>query len=382
MDFSLTEEQAYRRDAIIRFAQDELNGGIIERDAGHVFPRELWTRCKDLDLLGLSVPKSFGGGGLDALSTVLAMEAFGYGCHDSGLVFSIGAHLFSCAVPIWKHGTEDQKRRYLPGLCNGELIGGNASTEPQAGSDIFSMSTAARGDGANFRISGRKIFVSNGPVADVLVVTAVTDEQKRSFGGISSFIVEMTTTGVNRSAAHPKMGLRTAPLGDVAFNDCKIPLSNRLGPAGAGSAIFAEFMTWERIGISAGHLGTMQRLLESTIAHARRRVQFGQPIGKFQSVANAVADMKLDLEAARLLVYRAAWLLDQDKSVLLEAALAKLSASEALVRAAATAIRVLGGSGYLTETGVERSLRDAMASTIYSGTSDIQRNIIARWLGL
>jgi alkylation response protein AidB-like acyl-CoA dehydrogenase len=382
MDFSLTEEQECRREAIIRFAQDELNRGVIERDVDHVFSRELWTRCKDLGLLGLSVPKSFGGAGLDALSTILAMEAFGYGCHDSGLVFSIGAHLFSCAVPIWKHGTQDQKERYLPGLCNGELIGGNATTEPHAGSDIFSMSTAARGAGENFRISGRKIFVSNGPVADVLVVTAVTDEKKRSFGGISSFIVETNATGVNCSAAHPKMGLRTSPLGDVVFDNCELALPNRLGPAGAGSAIFAEFMTWERIGISAGHLGTMQRLLESTIAHARHRVQFGQAIGKFQSIANAIADMKLDLEAARLLIYRAAWLLDQNKSVLLDAAMAKLSASEALVRAAATAIRVLGGSGYLTETGVERALRDAMASTIYSGTSDIQRNIIARWLGL
>jgi alkylation response protein AidB-like acyl-CoA dehydrogenase len=382
MDFSLTEEQAYRRDAIIRFAQEELNSGMVERDAAQVFPRELWTRCKNFDLLGLSIPKSFGGGGLDALSTALAMEAFGYGCHDSGLVFSIGAHLFSCAVPIWKHGTEDQKRRYLPGLCKGELIGGNATTEAEAGSDVFSMSTTARANGASFRIAGRKIFVSNGPVADLLVVSAMTDEKKRSFGGVTSFIVETAASGVNRTAAHPKMGLRTSPLGDVEFNNCEVPLDNRLGQTGAGATIFSEFMAWERIGISAAHLGTMERLLETSVARARERVQFGQPIGKFQAIANAIADIKLRLEAARLLVYRAAWLLDQNKSVLLDAALAKLSVSESFVRAAETAIRVFGGSGYMTATGVERSLRDAIASPIYSGTSDIQRNIIARCLGL
>jgi alkylation response protein AidB-like acyl-CoA dehydrogenase len=178
------------------------------------------------------------------------------------------------------------------------------------------------------------------------------------------------------------MGLRTSPLGDVIFDNCEIPSANRLGQTGAGATIFSEFMVWERIGISAGHVGTMERLLETTVARARKRVQFGQAIGKFQAIAHPIANIKLRLEAARLLAYRAAWLLDQNKSVLLDAALAKLSVSESFVRTAETAIRVFGGSGYLTETGVERALRDAMASPIYSGTSDIQKNIIARWLGL
>jgi alkylation response protein AidB-like acyl-CoA dehydrogenase len=382
MDFALTKEQELRRREIVEFARTELNGDIIARDAAAVFSRDLWTRCKEFDLLGLSVPKSFGGGGLDALSTVLAMEAFGYGCHDAGLVFAIGAHFLSCLVPIWKHGTEEQKRRYLPGLCNGELIGGNASTEPEAGSDIFSMSTTARADGESFHISGRKIFVSNGPVADVLVVTALTDEKKRSFGGISSFIVETSTAGIKRSVSHAKMGLRTAPLGDVTFDDCQVPVDSLLDRAGAGASIFSEFMEWERIGLCAAHVGTMERLLELMIERARQRKQFGQPIGKFQAIANAIADVKLSLETARLLVYRAARLLDQNKSVSLDASMVKLCASESLVRAAATAVRVFGGLGYMTDTGVERALRDAMASTIYSGTSDIHRNIIARWLGL
>jgi len=382
MDFSLTKEQESRRAQIIGFAQAELNDGIIERDAKHEFRRDLWRRCKDVDLLGLLVPKTFGGGGLDAVSTIMAMEAFGYGCHDAGLVFSVGAHLFSCVLPIWKRGTEDQKRRYLPGLCNGELIGGNATTEADAGSDVFAMSTSARANDATFRISGRKIFVSNGPVADLLVVSAVTDEKKRSFGGISSFIVETAASGVTRSPAHAKMGLRTSPLGDVVFDNCEVALDNRLGQTGAGATIFAEFMAWERIGISAAHLGAMERLLESSVARARARVQFGQPIGKFQAIANAIAEIKLRLEAARLLVYRAAWLLDQNKNVILDAALAKLCVSESFVRTAETALRIFGGSGYMTQTGVERALRDAMASPIYSGTSHIQRNIIARWLGL
>jgi alkylation response protein AidB-like acyl-CoA dehydrogenase len=382
MEFSLNKEQERRREEIVRFAQTELNHGIIERDAGQVFSRELWTRCKDVDLLGLFVPREFGGGGLDAISTVLAMEAFGYGCHDGGLVFSIGAHLFSGVVPIWKHGTDDQKQRYLPGLCNGKFIGGNATTEAEAGSDVFSMSTKAEAKDAAFRLSGRKIFVSNGPVADVLVVSAVTDEKKRSFGGISSFVVETTRPGVTRGPAHPKMGLRTSPLGDVILDNCEVPLENRLGKAGAGGTIFSDFMAWERIGISAAHLGTIERLLEMMVERSRKRVQFGQSIAKFQAISNAIADIKVRLEAARLIVYRAAWLLDQNKTVLADAALAKLCVSESFVRTAETAIRVFGGSGYLTETGVERALRDAMASPIYSGTSDIQRNIIARWLGL
>jgi len=382
MDFSLTEQHRTLYKEVSEFAQKELNSGVVERDRAQTFPRELWRKCGEAGLLGCPVPPEYGGRGLDCLSTILAFQALGYGCHDGGLVFSIGAQLFSCIVPIWKHGSEEQKQRYLPGLCNGTLIGGNASSEPDAGSDIFSMTTRADRDGDNYRINGRKTFVANGPVADVLVVCAVTDARKQGYGGISAFLVEKGTSGYKAGPNLEKMGLRTSPLGEVTFENLFIHADSVLGKLGAGSTVFAQFIEWERIGLFAAHIGTMERLIETAIDRARTRQQFGRPIGKFQAIAHRIADMKVQLEAARLLTYRAAWLLDQAKNVSLEASMAKLFVGESFIQAALDSVQILGGYGYLTKYEVERVFRDSVASTIYSGTSEMQRNIIARWLGL
>lgn len=382
MDFSLTSDQQTFRDEIVRFSQNELNAGVLERDRDQVFPRDLWLKCGVMGLQGLPVPTEYGGCGLDPLSCAMALEALGYGCRDGGLVFSICAHLLSCVVPLWKHGTEEQRRRYLPRLCDGTLIGVHAMTEPGSGSDAFALRTRAERDGDGFRINGTKTFISNGPIADVVIVFTVTDAKKGFHGGITAFVVESGTPGFLVGAKIHKMGLRTSPLGELVFDDVRVTDDAVIGGVGGGSRMFMQAMDWERICLFASHVGTMERLLEQSVEYARLRTQFGQPIGKFQAVSHRLADMKVQLEAARLLTYRAAWQLGRGKNASLDAAMAKLFVSESLVRSALDTLQIHGGYGYSAEYEVERALRDALGSTIYSGTSEMQRNIIARFLGL
>ncbi len=312
----------------------------------------------------------------------MVLEALGYGCRDSGLVFSLCAHLLACVVPVWRHGSEAQKQRYLPGLCDGSMIGAHAITEPGSGSDTFAMRTRAEPDGDGWRINGSKTFISNGPIADVAVVFAVTDPDKGFHGGLTAFLVERGMPGFSSGQKFEKLGLRTSPVGELVFEELRVPAEAVLGRVGGGAAVFATAMDWERCLLVASHIGTMERLLETSIAYARTRQQFGQAIGKFQAVAHKIADMKVQLEASRLLTYRAAWRLDHLRNASLDAAMAKLATSESLLRASLDAVQIHGGYGYMVEYEVERALRDAVGSTLYSGTSEMQRNIIARWLGL
>lgn len=382
MDFSLTEEQRLLRSEIIRFAQKELNDGVIERDRDQVFPHDLWLKCGEMGLQGLPVEETYGGIGADALTTAIGLEALGYGCHDSGLVFSICAHLLACVVPVWKHGSEEQKQRYLPGLCNGTLIAVNGMTEPNSGSDAFSMATrAVRVDGG-WRISGTKVFSSNGPIADLAVVYAVTDPQKGYYGGITAFLVEKGTPGFQAGQKFEKMGLRTCPIGELILEDAFVPDEAVLGGVGAGTTLFTQSMEWERICLVASHIGKMERLLEQAVEYARTRSAFGQKIGKFQSVSNRIADMKIRLEAARWLTYHSAWRLGKARDIAMDASITKVFVSESLVTSALDTVRTLGGYGIMVDYEVERALRDSVASTLYSGTNDLQRQIIARWLGL
>jgi len=382
MDFSLTEEQQTLRGNIIRFAHEALNEKVVERDREQRFSRELWRKCGEMGLQGLPVPEQYGGSGLDALSSAIALEALGYGCHDGGLVFSLCAHLLSCVVPLWQYGNEEQKQRYLPRLCNGTLVGVHAMTEPGSGSDAFALRTKAEPDGSGFCINGTKTLISNGPIADLVIVFAMTDPDKGYYGGVTAFLVESDTPGFRVSQKFETMGVRTAPLGELVFEDVHVPTEAVLSGVGAGSTLFTQVMDWERICLFASHIGTMERLLEQSIKYARTRTQFGQSIGKFQAVAHRIVDMKVQLEAARLLTYRAAWRLGRVKHVSMDASMAKLFVSESLVKAALDTVQIHGGHGYMTEYEVERALRDAVGSTIYSGTSEMQRNIIARWLGL
>ncbi len=381
MDFSWTEEQLAYKKAVIEFAQRELNREMIERDRRGLFSRELWKKCADFGIQGLPFPEKYGGSEADILTTMLTMEGLGYGCHDNGLVFGINAQMWSVMMPIYTFGTDEQRDKYLPGLCRGEIIGAHGMTEPDTGSDAYSLRTRAERKGDGYVLNGSKMFVTNAPVADLAVVFA-TVNPARGMWGITAFLVEKGTPGFTISRDIEKMGLRTSPMGELVLQDCFVPLENRLGPEGAGARIFNNSMEWERSCILASHLGTMERQLEACIQYARERVQYNQPIGKFQSVANRIVDMKVRLETARLLLYQVAWLKKVGRPAVLEAAMAKLYLSECFVQSGLDAIRTLGGYGYMTEFEVERDLRDAIGGTIYSGTSDIQRNIIARLIGL
>jgi len=382
MEFSFSDEQKLLRDNIVKFAQRELNDGALERDRQQAFSRELWRKCAGIGIQGLPVPEEYGGSGFDPLSCAIALEALGYGCRDGGLVFSLCAHLLACVVPVWTHGNAEQKRRCLPGLCDGTLIGMHAITEPGSGSDTFAMRTRAEKRGSLWRINGTKTFVSNGPVGDLAVVFAVTDPGKGFHGGVTAFVVPTKTTGFSLGKKLEKMGLRSSPVGEIFLEDLEVSDEAVLGTVGGGAAVFATAMDWERILLVASHVGATERLMETSIAYARTRSQFGQPIGKFQAVAHKIADMKTQLEAARLLLYRSAWRLDHARNASLDASITKLFVSETLVKAALDAVQIHGGYGYMAEYEVERALRDAVGSTIYSGTSEMQRNIIARWLGL
>jgi alkylation response protein AidB-like acyl-CoA dehydrogenase len=382
MDFSLTEQQKFLRTTLIEFARKELNKDVKTRDKEQVFPFNLWRQCAEIGIQGLPVDKSYNGGGLDALNCAIALEALGYGCNDGGLVFSLCAHLLACVVPLWKHGSDVQKQQYLPGLCDGSLIGMHAMTEAGAGSDPFAMTTRAEPEGTGWRINGAKTLISNGPVGQVAIIYALTNPQKGFHGGSTAFIIDRETPGFSSGNNFETLGLRTSTLSELKFDNVKVPESAVLGQVGVGSSVFTTAMDWERILLGASLVGTMERLLETSIAHTRKRFQFGQSIGKFQAVSHKIADMKVHLEAARLLTYQSAWRLDHHKSASLDAAMTKLFVSESLVKTALDTVQIHGGHGFMTDYEVERALRDAIGSTLYSGTSEIQRNIIARWLGI
>jgi alkylation response protein AidB-like acyl-CoA dehydrogenase len=381
MDFSWTDEQLAFKDAVVRFAKQQLNHDIIDRDREGRFSRDLWQECANFGIQGLPFPDTYGGGNADILTTMLTMEGLGYGCRDNGLIFAINAQMWSVQMPIFTFGTDAQKQKYLPGLCSGELIGAHGMSEPDSGSDAFSLRARAEKRDGGYVLNGTKTFVTNAPVCDMALVFATVDPNKKMLG-VTGFLIDKGTPGFSVSPHIDKMGLRTSPMSEVILEDCFVPEENRLGREGMGSRIFSDSMEWERACILGSHLGAMERLLERCIEHARERTQFGQPIGKFQTVANRIVDMKVRLDTARLLLYRVAWLKKDGKSAVMEAALAKLYLAECFVQSGLDAVRTMGGYGYATEYEVERDLRDAVGGTLYSGTSDIQRNIIARLLGL
>lgn len=381
MDFSWTDEQIAFKNAVIKFAQKELNNGIVDRDQKGELSLENWRKCAQFGIQGLPIPEEYGGSEADVMTTLLAMEGLGYGCRDNGLIFAINAQMWAVELPILVFGTPEQKQKYLPGLCRGEIIGAHGMTEPDSGSDAYSLRTRADKADGGWVLNGTKMFVTNAPIADVAVVFATVDPSKGR-SGITGFIVEKDMPGFSISRHIDKMGLRTSPMAEIILQNCFVPDENRLGPVGAGTSIFTNSMGWERSSILGSQIGAMEHQLETCVRYARERRQFGQPIGRFQSVSNRLADMKVRLETARLLLYKVAWVKQQGKSAVMEAALAKLYLSECFVQSSLDAIRIHGGYGYMTEFEVERDLRDAVGGTIYSGTSDIQRTIISRLLGV
>lgn len=377
----LTPEQVEFFDTVLRFARALPTQDVIERDQSSLFAWEAWKRCGDFGIHGLPAPEAYGGGGADVVTTILGLEALGYGCTDNGLIFSINAHMWTSVVPIWHFGSDDQRQRWLPELCSGALVGCHAITEPGAGSDPFGMTTRARRTSDGWVLNGRKTFITNAPIADLLIVFARTTEGLGPYG-ITAFLIERDTAGCSTTREIDKMGLRTSPMSEVELDDCVVPDSAILGRLGRGVDVFRTSMMWERACIMASQVGLMRRTLERCIGYARERHQFGQPIGKFQSISDKIANMKIAIDAARALVLRVGRLMDLGRDATLEAAVAKAFVSEANVRTHLDAVQIHGGYGYTTEFEVERALRDAVGGTIYSGTSEIQRRIIARYLGL
>lgn len=379
MDFDLTPDQQSLQKSAIDFARNELNHDMIERDAQRTFAHEGWKKCAAFGVQGLPVPEEYGGSGSDPITTIAVMEGLGYGCHDQGLLFSINAHMWTNSIPILEYGTAEQKQKYLPGLCDGSLIGANGASEPNAGSDIFSMRTRVSKEGNDYILNGTKIYVTNATVAHLFAVYGTLDSKLGAMG-VCGFIVEKDTPGLSVGKKMDKMGLRTSPMAELVLENCRVPGTALLGREGRGAEVFNCSMAWERACILATCLGTMRRQLERCIDYARTRKQFGQSIGKFQSVANRIVDMKLRYETARLLIYKVGRLMEQNKSADMDAAMAKLYVSESFVASCLDAVQVHGGAGYMTELELERELRDSVGSTLYSGTSEIQRNIIARGL--
>ena len=379
MDLSWSDEQTELREQILDFARKELTSDVVALDRAGEFDRQAWDKCGAFGIPALPVPEEHSGLGKDPLTVAYALETLGYACRDNGLLFSINAHMWTCAMPLVAFGTPEQKKRFLPGLCNGSLIGGNAMSEPDSGSDAYTLRTTARRKGDRYILTGSKIWITNGPVADLVVVFANVNTD-RSARGVSAFLVESGMAGFSVTRKIEKMGLRTSPMAELHLNECEVPEENRLGKEGAGSALFTHSMTWERGLILATAVGAMQRQLEDCIRYAAERKQFGEPIGKFQLVGQRLVHMKLRLEAARSALYRAAWLRSRKKSAIMEAALAKLCISENWIQSCQDAIQIHGANGYTPEYGFERELRDAIGSRIYSGTSEIQQLIISSLL--
>jgi len=375
-----TDEQLLFRDAVIEFARHRLPQAPGRSEHAR-FSRDTWRQCADMGLQGLPVPEEYGGAGASAITIALALEALGYGCADNGLIFSLGAHIWACETPIVRFGSPNQRRRYLPGLCDGSLIGAHAISEPGSGSDAFSLRTRAELRGGGYVLTGTKTFVTNAPEADLFLIFASTDRDL-GFAGQSAFLLERGTPGLHVGPPMQKMGLETAAMAEVVLDGCEASAEQLLGRPGRAVVVFTSAMQWERGFILAPSIGTMQRQLERCIAYAREREQFGAPIAGFQAVSHRIADMRVRLETARLLLYRMAWLVDRGTADLLDSAMTKLHLSECFLQSSLDAVQIHGGSGYVVECGLEQEVRDAVGGRLYSGTSEMQRNVVARQLGL
>jgi len=378
MDFSFTSEQKAFKDQVLKFSQKELAPLAEEADWKGEFCWEAWKKMGDFGLLGITYPEAYGGSGSDVVTACLAGEAVARGGAEGGLCLAWGAHTYLCGDTILGHGTEEQKKKYVPKLASGEWVGAMGLTEPGAGSDAASIRTTAIRKGDYYFLNGTKMFITNGPIADVLVIIAVTDKEKKG-AGISAFVVEKNFPGFSVGRELKKMGVKASTTGELIFEDCPVPAQNILRREGDGFLIALGTVEWDRSTLMAPFLGGLEYALEACIKYSKERIQFGRPIASFQAIQHKLVDMKVTLEAIRLLIYRVAWLKDQGKLVNpVEAAEAKLFVGEFGMKAASDAVQIHGGYGLMHEYPVERIFRDAKLGAIGGGTSEIMRLIIAR----
>lgn len=376
-DISPTQQELIRQ---VRAGSDGILDGPLDRDPGADELRAAWQVAASRGLTGLCLPVEHGGRGLGALDTALCLEAMGAGILDTGFTFGIAAHLLACGVAIRDFASERIRAKLLPALTTGGWIAANAMTEAGAGSNVSSLRTTALRDGSTYVLNGSKSFVSNGPIADVLVVYAMTNPSA-GYLGISAFVVDRDSPGVKIGPPLQKLGLLGCQAAAVTFDNCRVDADRLLGHEGDGSRIFQASMTWERACLPAIYLGVMATQLRQCVERARSRRQFGRPLTDFQAVSHRLAEMKQRLESSRLLLYRACWLLDQgDPSAAAAAALAKMTVSEAVVTNSLCAIHLHGADGHLRSSGIDAGLRDGLPSTIFSGSTEIQKEIVVNEL--
>lgn len=375
MNFDLTSEQEMVKKTAKEFADNEIMPGARERDRQEIFPWDLIHEMAGLGFLGPTLPERYGGMGFDYISEAIIFEEVGRA--DSSVRTTLSVQVSLTELPILHFGTEEQKQKYLPRLASGEWIGCFGLTEPQAGSDAANQHTRAVREGNEWVLNGRKMWISNGGIAALALVFAQTDPQLEH-RGISAFLVETATPGFSTQDIHNKLGLRSSNTAELILEDVRVPLENLLGEPGQGFKIAMHALDQGRYGVASGCVGIIQGCIDASVKYAREREAFGQPIAGFQLVQELIADMVLDAEAARLLVYRAGHLKNKGVPNTRETSLAKWYASEAAVKAALNAIQVHGGYGYSDEYPVERYLRDAKVATLYEGTTQIQKLIIGR----
>jgi butyryl-CoA dehydrogenase len=375
MDFELTDEQELIREAVREFVEAEVAPIAAAVDRDHRFPAELIPKLADLNLMGMPYPEKLGGAGADYLSYVIAIEELSRACATTSVIVS--AHSSLATWPIYKFGTPAQHDKYLPEMTSGRRLGAFALTEPGAGTDAGAGTTTAVLKGDEYVLNGSKIFISNAPYAEIYIVFAKTDPSVGT-RGMSAFIVEKDTPGFSVGEAEHKLGIRGSSTPPLYFSDCHIPADALLGGEGDGFKVAMQTLDGGRIGIAAQALGIAQAALDASVSYAKERVQFGKPIATLQAIQWMIADMATEIDAARLLVYRAASCVDNQRPYSTEGAMAKLFASETATRVAGKAIQIHGGYGYTESYPVERNWRDAKITEIYEGTSEVQRMVIAR----
>ena len=375
MKIELLEEQRLLRDTVRRFAEEVVAPRAREIDESGEFPLGFFKQAAELGLGGVAVPEEYGGAGMDTLAYCLAIEEVSRVCASSGVILSVNNSLV--CDPLLKFGNADQKKRWLTPLASGQLLGCFALTEPGAGSDAGALRTTARRDGDDYVLNGNKVFITNGTHADVALVFATVDLEKKH-RGITAFIVPMDTPGFSRGGHEYKLGVNASGTTELAFQDMRVPAPQRLGEEGEGFKIAMATLDGGRVGISAQAVGIARGALEEATAYAQERQQFGRPISDFQAIQFYLADMSTEVDAARLLTWKAAWTKDQGRRYSLEAAQAKLYSSQMAQRVTNLALQIHGGYGYTKEYNVERYFRDARITEIYEGTSEIQKLVIAR----
>lgn len=377
MNFQLTEEHEMIRKMVRDFARNEVAPSAAERDENERFDRGIFNKMAELGLTGIPWPEEYGGIGSDFLAYCIAVEELSRVCASTGVTLS--AHTSLAGWPIYKFGWEEQKQKYLRPMAEGRKIGGYGLTEPGSGSDSGAMKTTARLEGDHYILNGSKIFITNGGVADIYVVFALTEPEKKQ-KGISAFIIEADFPGFFVGKKEKKLGIRSSPTTEIIFQDCRVPVENRLGAEGEGFKIAMMTLDGGRNGIAAQAVGIAQGALDAAVDYAREREQFGKPIAANQGISFKLADMATSVEAARLLTYQAAWLESNGFPYGKESAMSKLFAGDTAMKVTTEAVQVFGGYGYTKDYPVERFMRDAKITQIYEGTQEIQRLVISRML--